>query len=119
MNAGKFTTGLVLLIVGILSFCETLDVYDTRNLWQFWPVILIAIGLSNEIDALRARKSDGSFILLGIGAWMLVGTRHYFGLSVSNAMPVGIMVVGMAILLHAIVDRPEVLQQQENAHEQQ
>ena len=119
MNAGNFTTGLVLLIVGILGFFETLDVYDTSNLWRFWPVVLIAIGFSNEIDALRARKSDGSFILLGIGVWMLVGTRHYFGLSVGNAMPVGIMVVGLAVLLHAIVDRPEAVRKQENAHEHQ
>lgn len=119
MNAGKFTTGLVLLAIGVLGFCDTLDIYDTRNLWRYWPLILIAIGLSNEIDALRARKSDGSFILLGVGVWMLFGTQHLFGLSVGNAMPVGIIVVGAGVLLHALVDRPVAVTKEENVHDHQ
>ena len=120
MNAGKFTAGLILLAVGILGFFETLHIYDTRHLWHYWPLILIAIGVSNEVEALRVRKSDGSFIMIGIGVWMLAGTQHWLGLSVARAMPLGIVVIGLAILLHAIIDRPApATRKQENVHDQQ
>jgi hypothetical protein len=119
MNAGKLMTGLVLLTIGILGFLDAIDVLDTNNLWRYWPVILIVIGAANELEALRARKSDGSFILIAVGVWLLAGTQRLFGLSFGHAMPLGIVVVGLAVLLHAIVDRPQTITRKENVHDQQ
>ncbi len=103
---GKLAWGLVLLAVGILTFLETVDLWDSGPIWTWWPLFLIVLGTAGEIDALRARKSDSSYILLGIGLWMLASSREFLGLSYGTGFPIAIAVAGIGVVVHAIVDRP-------------
>jgi hypothetical protein len=103
---GKLAVGIVLLLVGILSFTDYMELFDLREIWRFWPVFLIFIGVSSEIDALRQRKTGGGHILAAIGVWMLVANHHFFGLNHRTAFPLGIAVVGLGVILHALVDSP-------------
>lgn len=117
LPVGKLVFGLVLLGVGVLAFLETIGIFESGPLWSWWPLILIAIGGANETDAIRNRKSDGSFILLGIGVWMLAGSHRMFGLSYGSAMPLAIVVAGLGVLLHAIIDLPQAEVKKENENE--
>ena len=103
---GKLALGVALLLVGVLSFSDYIDVLDLREIWRFWPVLLIFIGASSEFDALRQRKPGGGYILVAIGVWMLVANHHWFGLTHRTAMPLGIAVAGLGLILHALVDVP-------------
>ncbi|HEX2059863.1 MAG TPA: DUF5668 domain-containing protein [Thermoanaerobaculia bacterium] len=114
MKAGKLTAGLALLTIGVLALADSLDIWHPRDLWRYWPLILIAIGLASEVEALQKRKSEHGFILIAIGVWMLFGTQHWYGLSIGTAFPIAIIVAGLGVLLHALVDRP-VQKEKENA----
>ena len=103
---GKLAFGIVLLLVGILGFTDYLDVLDVRDIVRFWPALLIFIGVSSEIDALRQRQSGGGYIVAAIGVWLLFATQHFFGLTHRTAMPLGIAVAGLGVILHALVDLP-------------
>lgn len=103
---GKLAFGIVLLLVGTLAFTDYLDMLDVRDIVRFWPALLIFIGVSSEIDALRERKSGGGYIIAAIGVWLLFATQHFFGLTHRTAMPLGIAVVGLGVILHALVDAP-------------
>jgi hypothetical protein len=113
MNSGKLIFGLILIAVGIGGFLDAIDVWEVGNLWNWWPVGLIVLGLANEVTALRQRRSDGGTVMLAVGVWMLIGSRHLFGLSYHTAFPAGIAVFGLGMLLHAIVDRPRAGKKQE------
>lgn len=65
----KLIFGLCLVVVGTATFLGAIDVWHVRHFWKFWPLLLIAIGLANEAEALRRRKSDGSYVLLAVGCW--------------------------------------------------
>ena len=106
ISIGKLAVCIALLLVGILSFTDYIDVFDAHDLWRWWPVALIFIGVSTEVDALRQRRSSGGYIVAAIGVWFLVGEQHIFGLSRGNAMPLGIAVVGLGLIVHALVDSP-------------
>lgn len=41
-NAG----GLVLILLGVLLLLQNLGLFSWDSLWRFWPVALIAAGLS-------------------------------------------------------------------------
>lgn len=103
---GKLALGIALVLVGILSFTNYMDLVDLREVWRFWPVLLIFIGVSSEVDALRQRKEGGGYILAAIGVWMLVANHRFFGLNHRTAFPLGIAVVGLGVILHALVDAP-------------
>ncbi|HEX7707999.1 MAG TPA: DUF5668 domain-containing protein [Thermoanaerobaculia bacterium] len=105
-SAGKLVIGIALLAIGLASFLDSSDLWHPRNLIRYWPLALVLIGIANEIDAIRRRRSDGSFILAAVGVWML-GTVDAFDLSMRSTFPLAISVVGLALLIHAIVDLPE------------
>ena len=103
VSAGKLVFGIVLVAVGVLAFFDAIDVFDFREIWRWWPVILIVLGISKEIDVLRARRGEHGYILIAIGVWLLVATQHYLGLDYGTAFPIGIAIAGMGIILHALV----------------
>lgn len=103
ISAGRLVFGIVLVAVGVLAFVDAIDLWDMRELWRYWPVILIVIGLSNEIDTLRTRTGDGGSVLIAIGVWMLAATQEFLGLSYASAFPLGVAVAGLGVILHALV----------------
>lgn len=115
--AGKLMAGLILLAIGAAMFLDAIDVWEAGPFWHYWPLLLIAIGAANAFDAIRRRQGDGSWFLLGIGVWMLVGSFHLFGLSHGEAFPLAVIFVGLGAVLHAIIDAPAA--NRENEHERQ
>lgn len=115
MQANKLIFGLCLIAVGTLAFLGAIDVIHPRHIGRYWPLILIAIGVGGELEAIQKRKANGSYILLAVGCWMLAGTFHLFGLSIHGAMPIGVVVAGVFLILHALIDRPAI-KTQENDH---
>jgi len=113
MNGGKLVFGLFLIAIGIGGFLDAIDVWEVGNLWSWWPVGLIVLGLVNEVTALQQRRSDGGTMLIAVGVWLLIATHHFFGLNHRTAFPVGIAIFGLGMLLHAIVDRPRIENKQE------
>jgi hypothetical protein len=106
-SPGKLGLGLVLLVAGVATFSDAIDIWDARELVRYWPVIPIVIGLFSELESLSKRTSDGGYLLIAFGVWMLFATHHYFDLDARTAFPLGIIIVGLGVMLHAIVDRPE------------
>lgn len=116
-SAGKLGLGLLLLGVGIATFSDAIDLWDARHLVRFWPVIPIIAGLFSEVDALSKRTSEGGYLLIAFGVWMLFATQHYFDLNTRTAFPLGIITVGLGVIVHAIFDAPNPKEKEENDHD--
>lgn len=102
----KLVLGVLLLALGALSFIDALDLWHPRTFWRLWPLGLIIVGLALETDALLARQDSSGSLLAGFGLWMLAGTHQLFGLTYRTGLPLGIAVVGLFMVLHALMDRP-------------
>jgi hypothetical protein len=102
-SAGRLVFGIALFAVGILAFVDAIDLWEPRELWRYWPVILIVLGVSKEIDVLRTRKGDNGFVLIAIGVWMLAATQEFLGLDYVTAFPLGLAVAGLGVILHALI----------------
>ena len=103
LSAGKLVFGIVLFAVGVLAFVDSIDLWNPRELWRYWPLILIVLGVAKEADVLRTRRGDGGFILIAVGVWMLAATQHFLGLDYASAFPIGIAVAGLGMILHALL----------------
>jgi uncharacterized membrane protein HdeD (DUF308 family) len=122
----KLLIGVALIGFGILAFLGSIDVVIITDVGRLWPIFLIIIGVGNEIEAIRRRRAGGSWVLLAVGTWLLIGNLHIFGLNHSQALPVAAIVAGAMIALHAVIDRPArtrtestSLDSQEIVHERQ
>jgi len=114
---GKLVVGVVLLGAGLAAFLDTADIWDSSSLWSYWPLLLLALGAAGEIDAIRQRRRDGSYIVLAIGVWMCADTFGFFGLSRGETFPLAVVVAGLCLILHALIDAPP--QNKEIEHERQ
>ena len=103
---GKLAWGLALLLLGALTFVDVLDLINFRDLWRFWPVFLIVVGISSEIDALRMRTPGSGSLVAAIGVWLLIANTGFLGLTYRTAVPVAVAIVGLGIIVHALVDDP-------------
>jgi hypothetical protein len=97
ISAGKLAAGLALLAIGVAGFV------NMHEVWRYWPLILIFLGIGHEADALRTRTGGGGFILIAIGVWMLVGSLELFELTYRTAFPIGIVIAGVGMILHALL----------------
>jgi hypothetical protein len=102
----KLFIGVTLIAIGIAGVLGALDLVRVRDIVRLWPLVLIAIGLGSEIEAIRHRREGGGWIFVALGAWLLTGSLHLFGLSLHEAMPVGIAVAGAGLVIHALTDKP-------------
>ena len=101
-SMGKLAVGLGLLVIGILGFTDAIDIWEPGELWRYWPLILIFIGVAHEVDALQRRRGSGGYVLIAIGTWLLIGNNDYFGLDHGSALPVAIAIVGLGLITHAL-----------------
>lgn len=116
-SSQKLVFGLVLIALGALAFVDAVDLWNPRVFWpRIWPLGLLVLGLAGEIDAIRARQSDGSAFLVGLGVWFIAASFDVFGLTWRTAFPLGVAVVGLFMTLHAVIDKP-VPQKKETTNE--
>ncbi len=69
-NSGQWLFGLIILVIGIIFLLENLFGMEMwKNVWLFWPILLIIWGL---MQLLQGRSIFFSIILLIIGILFLL-----------------------------------------------
>ena len=92
---GQFGVGFFLLAIGIALLLDKFDIFYIGDVWRFWPIIFIAIGLGHLLDAQGVREYRKACWWLFMGSWFLISELHMFGLSYHNSWP--ILLIGMGI----------------------
>src|SRR5882724_9993624 len=74
---GRLVIGLVVVALGVLFLLENLGIIYVRNLWMFWPVILIVLGLARLANSHSVSGRVSGAILTGVGAIFLASNLGY------------------------------------------
>lgn len=97
---GRIFAGLLIIVIGVIFLLGSLDKIDVGDiLSDYWPLILIAIGLWHLL-AHNFRQVGTGLILIAVGSvfmlikWGILGTNFW-----SVFWPVLIIAVGLWILL--------------------
>lgn len=91
-NVGRILTGLVFVLIGILALADNLGWLNVNweNLWYFWPIIIIAVGLS--IISINGLIWKVAITIFGIATLLAMSWFMTFG-SPNFAQPVAIETV--------------------------
>jgi hypothetical protein len=67
-RGGRFVMGGVIVLLGILFLLQNLGIIYVAYIWQYWPVILIAMGLSRAAGdrGINRRASGGLIAIVGL-----------------------------------------------------
>jgi hypothetical protein len=95
---GQLGVGVFLLAAGVILLLDNFDIISTASAWDFWPLILIIIGLGKLLDARIPGEYQKAFWMLFIGSWLLVSELHLFGLSYHDSWPILLIGIGIGML---------------------
>jgi len=94
--------GVIFVAMGVLLILRNLGVIEIESLWHFWPMSLVAVGLSKVFQPRGFPGRGFGLVLVAIGAWIQLG---YFGILPFRAkyfLPVIFIVIGMTMLWRGV-----------------
>lgn len=107
-RTGGMTAGIVLISIGLLFLADRFDWLDlgpSWSWWQWWPVILIAVGLAKFLPGHTASDRAGAVFTILLGTWFLAVMNDWYGLSFSNSWPLVLVAIGGSMVARSLVDR--------------
>ena len=96
----RLIIGLVIIAVGIIALLMNLG-YDVNiGLWDYWPLILVLIGLSRIFQPPEFRNLWFGLIFTVVGILLLLNNFDLIRFGFQELWPVIIILVGLGILRH-------------------
>jgi hypothetical protein len=96
--------GLVVIGLGLWLLFLQLDVVRIDPPWEWWPLILVALGLGKLLGAGSHRERLGGVWLMGLGGGLIVHFLGWFGLYWDNSWPLLLVAAGAVIVWRAGAD---------------
>jgi predicted membrane protein len=103
---GKLVMGLIVVGLGIIFLLQNIGVLQVYNIWEFWPVIVIMLGLARIANSytLSGRTAGGIMVL--VGGIFLASNLGYIPWDIWRLFwPLLLILWGVAILFRGIERR--------------
>jgi predicted membrane protein len=94
MPAG-ILSGSALIVIGVLFLLDHMDVIHLGNLWKFWPMILIVLGISKLL--VEHNRVSGVLLIL-VGMYFQLNHLGILNLSWNTFWPILLIVGGILMI---------------------
>jgi predicted membrane protein len=98
----KVVIGLLILIYGLLILLRNMGYIHGVRFWEFWPVILIFLGLHLLFKPQVRRQYFSGGLLTILGALFLLNNLEIIDLRWRLIWPILIILLGVVIIYHSI-----------------
>jgi hypothetical protein len=117
-SIGRIVLGLYLMLIGSLILASTLGYDLPKEIWHWWPFLLIAGGGAKMIFGGREGLADGFWITLG-GFYCWVSVWNLWGLSWGTAWPIFVVAGGLSMILEPWFGKAEVRLERKRGEEKE
>lgn len=90
--------GLAILIAGAIMLLENLDMGFGIHALDYWPVILILIGIGKILDCRKPNCIYWGLIFIGIGTLFLLNNLNIINFWFDDLWPILIILAGIAVI---------------------
>lgn len=102
-QSNQLIIGIILVAIGTLFLIDNFSIFgasiiSVRNVMQFWPLILILIGVIKIVQEPNSEGARNGVVLVIIGMVFLAGKFGLFDLSLRIIVPCMLIAVGIWIL---------------------
>lgn len=100
----KFLIAAFLIFAGAVLFLENIGLIAVRDIWAYWPLILVAMGVSHLANDLRpgAKFHPRGFILIIVGIGLLANNFGFFFMAADFAWPILLIILGGFLLVKTL-----------------
>jgi len=102
----RLIIGVAILLLGVLWTLDNMDYIESEQYTQYWPVVLIAIGLAKLTDT--GSSKVGPVMLMTVGAFILVVNVTDIRWRVTDLIPLCIALFGAKLVWDAVGRRRAV-----------
>lgn len=103
--------GLLIVVMGLLLTADNLDWVDTEHfVWQYWPTILIAVGLTKVFQGRGSSGRVFGVILALVGSAMVAQRVFDLPFDVGDWWPMALVILGIVIISRARAPRVRAAQ---------
>jgi hypothetical protein len=97
-GAHAFIPGMVLVGIGALFLLDNLHIVHAGSFFEYWPVILIAVGLVQVVDATYSSRRVVGACLMAAGGLFLADNLGFINFRLDDLWPLILIGVGLMML---------------------
>jgi len=97
-GVSNIVPGLILVGIGALFLLDNMHIIHAVSWFAYWPVILVAIGLVQLVDASHTGGRIAGAVLMGLGGLFLADNLGYLTFRVEDLWPLILIGVGLMML---------------------
>jgi predicted membrane protein len=101
----RLVVGLVVIILGVLLTLDNLGLVEIESPLRYWPVLLIALGLSKSLQGRSGGSRGWGIALLVVGLWLLLRNLDLMPVRLEDFWPVLLVLAGAALVWQAVRGR--------------
>ncbi len=95
----NFWLAVILISVGVLFLLDNLNILDIGHFWEFWPVVLIAIGLMKLTGSNFQDKSSASVLIIIGVVFLLLNLDILYWDDIWQFWPLILILIGVSIIM--------------------
>ncbi len=103
--SAKAIAGLVLILLGVLFTLDNLGLVDAGNVWDYWPLILIAVGVARILYPRKPGGRAWGAIEVGVGVFFLLRNLGFFWISFHRMWPAALVLLGIYMIWQTMAAR--------------
>jgi len=97
--SGKVIVGILIIAAGVVLLLGTLGYDLDIDLWDFWPLILIAIGIKIMVSHYDSKDILWGFFVFSIGVILQLNKLDYIDVSFHDIWPLILIYIGIQIIM--------------------
>lgn len=98
----KILIGILIICAGLALLLQNFGYLENIEIWNFWPLVLIIIGLNHLIQPPESRQLFSGIILLSIGGLFLLDNLDIIPYGFGDFWPLILILVGIFIIKNAV-----------------
>lgn len=112
-TGGRVFFALFLIIIGVLLFLDNIGVIPVRNIWDYWPLIVVGGGIGRLINARDAAGRVLGFLLISLGVLILLVTLHIVRIHTHDeSWPLALLLIAFGVALLVKIVQPSAITRQ-------
>ena len=111
--------GVLLIVVGAVFLLDRLDIIylrDYRQLWHYWPVIMVLFGINKLVAPVSAKQVLSGLWLIFFAGWWYVSYEELWNLRFYNSWPALLIAWGAGMVLEPLLNK-HFMAYRESEHE--
>jgi hypothetical protein len=104
-GSGRLIAGAILIGLGVIYALDSFGVLYAGQIFRYWPLVLIGVGIAKVFESRLAGQRTGGFILIAVGGVLLLWTLHVAWFRARDLWPVVLLLVGGGLVWQALSNR--------------